>query len=240
MKIFKNFLSSITWPIRYAVRYELRKLPVYDVQDIGSILQRKAAEESANYVTEHMQHVNSVVSDIELLDVAIKEAELESGKLVLEFGVFSGKTINHIASRCNQTVYGFDSFEGLPENWRDGFGKGVFKVDKLPKVHKNVRLIKGWFDVSLPEFIKDNPQQVSFLHVDCDLYSSTKTIFDCLEPQLQHGCVIVFNEYFNYPDWREGEFKAFHEFIDRCGLGYDYICYNRMHEQVAVKLKKLQ
>jgi hypothetical protein len=48
--------------------------------------------------------------------------------------------------------------------------------------------------------------------------------------------VIVFDEYFNYPGWREGEFKAFQEFIARESLGFEYLNYNRKAEQVSVKI----
>jgi len=167
----------------------------------------------------------------------MEKAPLTNDKLICEFGVYSGYTINHIASLTEQTVYGFDSFEGLPERWRDGFGKGHFKVTALPKVLPNVVLIKGWFDETLPEFIKDHDESMAFLHVDCDLYSSARTIFEVLELRIRPGGVIVFDEYFNYPGWEEGEFKAFHEFLKRTGLGYEYISYNRLGEQVAVKIK---
>jgi hypothetical protein len=69
----------------------------------------------------------------------------------------------------------------------------------LPHVSSNVTLIKGWFDQTLPPFLEKHPAPVSFLHVDCDLYSSTKTIFDSLRTRFRPGTVIVFDEYFNYP-----------------------------------------
>ena len=68
-------------------------------------------------------------------------------------GVFSGKTINHIAKKIKYNIYGFDSFEGLPEFWREGFEKGTFNLEKkLPIVEPNVKLIKGWFDKTLQNF----------------------------------------------------------------------------------------
>ena len=91
--------------------------------------------------------------------------------------------------------------------------------------------------LELPPFIKEQPQPIAFIHIDCDLYSSTKTVFELLGRRIQPGCVIVFDEYFNYPGWQDGEFKAFQEFIQHSGLAYDYIGYNRRHEQVAVKIK---
>ena len=64
----------------------------------------------------------------------------------------------------NNKVYGFDSFEGLPEKWRNGFEKGTFNRNgNLPKVNNNVELIKGWFDDTLPNFIK-NQNKKSFFH----------------------------------------------------------------------------
>ena len=56
--------------------------------------------------------------------------------LWLEFGVASGRTINYISKFTTDTVYGFDSFEGLPEKWRDGFDKGAFSSNgNMPNVN---------------------------------------------------------------------------------------------------------
>jgi hypothetical protein len=102
--------------------------------------------------------------------------------LWLEFGVASGNTINYISKFTNDTVYGFDSFEGLPEKWRDGFDKGAFNRNgNLPQVNNNVELIKGWFDETLQHFIQTQNKKVSFIHMDADLYSSTKYIFNVLK-----------------------------------------------------------
>lgn len=223
-------------PVRYVVRRELRHFQGINNQDIAACRQRKALQETVDYVDTHMAAVDSVATPHELLTKAW--GKVEKPGLVLEFGVFTGNSINHIASLTSETVYGFDSFEGLPERWRDGFGANFFKVSRLPDVRSNVKLIKGWFDKTLPGFVQKNTGFVSFLHVDCDLYSSTKTIFDCLASQIGPGTVIVFDEYFNYPGWQEGEIKAFRELLESTGLKYEYIGYNRYHEQVAVKICK--
>jgi hypothetical protein len=236
MKLFlRNAFLFLSYPIRVLVRYELRNIAV--IQDIERAQYRKATESTADYVLKHMIKVDSVSSKTELLTMAMRQADLGENSLICEFGVYSGATINHIASLASQPVYGFDSFEGLPEKWRDGIQKGAFKPATLPRVQSNVSLIKGWFDETLPAFIKEHKEPIGFIHIDCDLYSSTKTIFDILEQRICPGCVIVFDEYFNYPGWEEGEHKAFQEFIRHTGLRYEYIGYNRRHEQVAVKIK---
>lgn len=149
--------------------------------------------------------------------------------LWLEFGVFSGSTINYISKFTNDKVYGFDSFEGLPEKWTDGFDKGCFNMNgDLPEVNKNVELIKGWFNETLPNFIKNQNKKVSFIHMDADLYSSTKYIFDVLKDYIDKDCVIVFDELVNYPgfDGETGELKAFYEFITENKVDYEWIGMN--------------
>jgi Macrocin-O-methyltransferase (TylF) len=106
----------------------------------------------------------------------------------------------------------------------------------LPKVPQNVILVQGWFHQTLPVFLKAHQEDVAFLHIDCDLYSSTQTVLKCLAPRIKTGTVIVFDEYFNYPGWRDGEFKAFQEFIDQEGLRFKYLNYCRKAEQVSVKI----
>jgi predicted O-methyltransferase YrrM len=158
--------------------------------------------------------------------------------MVLEFGVFSGTSINRIASQMpGRRVYGFDSFEGLPETWRPGFGQGKFKRTDLPTVSENVELVIGWFDNTLPAFVASNPdEKLALLHVDCDLYSSTKTIFAFLADRIVPGTIIIFDEYFNYPEWRIHEYKAFLELRLEHVIAYEYIGLVPSHQQVVVRV----
>jgi hypothetical protein len=165
--------------------------------------------------------------------------------LWLEFGVASGNTVNYISKFTDGTVYGFDSFEGLPEKWRDGFDKGMFsRKGNLPIVNNNVKLIKGWFSDTLIPFIKTHNKKVTFIHLDADLYSSTKYILDVLKNYIDDGCIIVFDELVNYPgfDGETGELKAFYEFITENNVNYSWIGMNGVplgmtgyyHENVAL------
>lgn len=233
--MLRTIVTKSLAPLRWAIRFELQRRKDIDSHDIASELQRRALADTVDYVQQNMMQVDSVDYYLDVLTVGLKHVANKEG-LYLEFGVFSGQTINHIAGQVDKPVYGFDSFEGLPERWRDNLGAGHFKIRELPKVRSNVTLVKGWFDKTLPEFLQTHTGDVSFLHVDCDLYSSTQTIFAHLAPRIKAGTVIVFDEYFSYPEWREGEFKAFQEFVEREQLKFDYLSYNRMGEQVCIKI----
>jgi hypothetical protein len=133
-------------------------------------------------------------------------------------------------------VYGFDSFEGLPEHWRQGFAAGTFATAELPEV-PGAELVVGLFDQTLPGFLAEHPEPVAFLHVDADLYSSTVTVLRALAPRLQAGTVIVFDEYFNFPGWVEHEHRAWQEFVADTGLEFEYLGFTADDEQLSVRLR---
>ena len=207
--------------------------------DLECVMDRIAGEQTALFVMEKMSTVKGYRGGRdELFNHSISEAKIEGH--FCEFGVASGTTINYIASKTDRTVHGFDSFEGLPENWRNDFEKGYFKRTGLPQVRSNVQLYKGWFDKTLPIWSKEHPGPVAFLHLDADLYSSTKTVFDSIGHQIVPGTVIQFDEYFNYPNWQQGEYKAFQEFVAKRGVEFEYIGFCIDFQQVAVKIISLK
>jgi hypothetical protein len=208
-----------------------------DFADYGTLhpareLKRVALSETVQYIRQSMPGAVGVESARQVMEVGL--AAIKARGHVLEFGVFRGGTIRFIAGRLrDQRIHGFDSFEGLPESWTgDSF---TFDArGKLPAVPTNVSLYAGWFSESLPRWMKDNSGPIAFLHIDSDLYSSAKCVFDHLEGRIVPGTVIVFDEYFNYPGWIDGEHKAFMELKDRLGLEFEYLAYARF--QVAVRI----
>lgn len=157
-----------------------------------------------------------------ILRHALKHAP-DSGP-VMEFGVYRGRTIRFLANLLPETPhYGFDSFEGFPNDGRSDWQQD-FRVDGKPEVPSNVTLVKGFFDKSLPRFLADNPDigPPKLIHIDCDLYSSTKVIFDLLGGLLAPGSVIVFDELLHYHRFRENEFLAFHQFLETRKLTFKW------------------
>lgn len=199
--------------------------------------QHKAAAESAALIDECMPMAKSYSDKFALLRAAVAQADVPG--LHCEFGVYQAETINFIASLIPTEIHGFDSFKGLPEDWRAGHRKGTFALPNLPKVRDNVRLYAGWFEDSIPRFMQRHPGPVAFLHLDADLFTSTQTVLECFSDRIVAGTVIQFDEFFNYPGWQEGEYRAFVEFCTKYRAEPDYFGYTGGDEQVAVKIAKI-
>jgi predicted O-methyltransferase YrrM len=194
-----------------------------------------ASVDSANYYSDRMSHAARHADRFALLADALRARVAEG--LILEFGVYEGRTINFIADHTSEPITGFDCFDGLPEDWRPGFARGMFN-HHIPDVMPNVSLQVGLFEDTLPRFLEEHRQDVSFLHVDCDLYSSASTVLRHCGPRIRKGTVIVFDEYFNYPGWRNHEFKAFQEFVTKTSRNYEYLSVVPSHQQVAVVMTR--
>lgn len=164
-------------------------------------------------------------------------AQVPETGLMLEFGVRNGHTVHKLAEMFpERKVYGFDSFEGLPEAWNDESAGSYTALGRLPKVPANVEFVVGWFNETLPGFKRAHPEPIALMNVDCDLYSATKTIFDELDAQIIPGTVIVFDEYLVNKSWRDDEFKAFQEWVSAHGVTYEYLAASLYTKQVAVKI----
>jgi hypothetical protein len=200
-------------------------------------LLQDALDETVAYIKQHMSEAMICRDAFEVLTRASKQVRIDG--LYLEFGVRTGTTINHVA-RANprSTIHGFDSFQGLPEAWTGWtMDAGAFRRHDLPTVEPNVELHVGWFDDTLPAFLAADPSPVAFVHIDSDIYSSARTVLRELAPRLRPGSMIVFNEYFNYPNWMQHEFRAFREFCDEYDVRYRYVCWG-MYE-VAVEIESI-
>lgn len=156
---------------------------------------------------------------------------------ICEFGVRNGHSLRYLASSFpDRRLFGFDSFEGIPESWM-GEGAGTYSTgSRLPSVPKNVALVPGWFEETLPKFAAQLSEPLAFLNIDCDIYSSTKTIFDTLGSKIKAGTVIVFDEYVGNPTWRQDEFKAFQEWATDAQIKYEYLAASLYTKQVAVRI----
>jgi len=156
----------------------------------------------------------------------------------LEFGVFRGDSIrewSELNQRSESRFYGFDSFEGLPDAWREGQGKGHFDMHgAVPKIaDARVSLIKGWFDETVPIFLRDfTPKNRLLLHLDADLYSSTLVPLVLFLRYLRAGSLLIFDEFYD----RNHEFKAFQDFLKISKHPYRLVCQMENYAKVCIEL----
>lgn len=233
----------------YVANFELKnrvKSVLYKLQFIRDFfllhplreMQRQALADSVAYIREKMPSAVGLVNEREMFDMAFGRMAPEG--LLLEFGVHKGGTINYMARRNRaRAVHGFDSFEGLPGDWTGvTLPKGAFdRQGQMPKVEANVVLHKGWFSDTLPPWAAKATSPVAFVHIDCDLYESTRDVFTSIGPMLKPGVLLMFDDYFNLPNWQAHEFRAFQEWAAAAKAKYTYLAYAR--QQVLVRIDSL-
>ncbi len=223
---FRSFVKAKICQVHDAVEYST-KHPY-------TLLKQEATTSTLNFIKKTCPRATGCRSPRQLIDIALQNVSIEDG-LYLEFGVFKGHSIRYLASKLpNKIIYGFDSFEGLPEAWAH-HAKGAFtREGKLPKVQDNVRLIKGYFENSIPNWVNANQGNIAFMHIDCDLKSSTQTIFERLADRIVPGTVIVFDDYFNFPSWQEDGHAVFTAFMNEKGWKVNYSAY--AFKELAVQI----
>jgi len=137
--------------------------------------------------------------------------------LYLEFGVAAGASIrcwSQLLENPRSQLHGFDTFEGLPLDWRGDLGKGTFSTGgKTPQIDDpRVKFYKGLFEETLPHYVPPE-HEVLVINIDCDLYSSALYALKSLAPYVSHGTYIYFDEFCD----RGNELRAFNDFLALTG-----------------------
>ena len=217
-----------------------RLIHKYFLNDMYLDLRMRAKADTVDYIEANLKDAMLCDGRKPLIDLCMKrEREAGLGGLVMEFGVSAGGSIKLIARHLPQReVHGFDSFEGLKEDWTGTHEQtGRYTVQgKLPSVPANVKLHKGWFDATVPGFLASHAGPLSFMNVDCDTYESSSYVLKQMASRFRVGTVILFDEYYNYPNWREHEFKAWQEIVAERRLDYRYVGFSTMRYHAAVQI----
>jgi Macrocin-O-methyltransferase (TylF) len=157
-----------------------------------------------------------------LFDLAAKDLS-DREVLYLEFGVYQGEATRYwsqLLRNPKSSLHGFDSFEGLPEDWREDCGKGHFSTNgNMPLIDdQRVKFFKGWFDQTLPSYQFPGHEAV-FINLDADLYSSTIYVLRTLRDIIKPGTYIYFDEFSDM----NHEFRAFDEFLSETGMKFSLV-----------------
>jgi hypothetical protein len=228
---FCNVVASFA---RYVAE---RTLP----ESVPMLMRRDAVIDAFGYAKTNMQDAYSFLDRFEGLSLSIDEARrrFPSRTRVLEFGVYKAGMINYQAKRFPELSFvGFDSFEGLQQQWSGMAPEKTFNLGgRLPKVRRNVALVKGWFAESGPRWkassrASDNPLLV---HVDCDTYAATVDVLELCSDYAEHGVIFHFDDYFGFPNWRTGGFKALKEISEKRRWRLTYLSYGTKEAAVLAE-----
>jgi hypothetical protein len=153
--------------------------------------------------------------------------------LYLEFGVYYGYSMRfwgRLLKNPRSSLHGFDSFEGLPEDWDARRPKGEFDVGGNMPSFDDPRIVlhKGWFEETLPTFSLPERERL-VLNMDADLYSSTRFVLGTLREEIVPGTIIIFDEFCD----RMHELRAFDEFLRETGMKFRALGATRTLEHVA-------
>ncbi len=155
-----------------------------------------------------------------------------------EFGVWRASSFKYLIKSFKKG-YGFDTFEGLPEDWNVGGRsekKGSYSSDgMIPKI-KGGEFVKGKFEDTLPLFFSKSRPIASVMNFDADLYSSTICALNYSKRVMNKDTILIFDEFLMNESWENDEFKALNEFCSLNNLSYQVIAISFYTKQVAIKL----
>lgn len=239
--IIKFILTKVSRAIYFIIPSEFKK--EYEIKvKLRKIIRDNLADETFNHFKEHLN--NSVLFEgtqrhLKIREYAIKTALLNDKNkeyYYLEFGVFKGDSANFFSKFINK-LYCFDSFEGLKEDWvGTGKPKGYFNLDKkIPKLNSNIEPIVGWVEDTLDDFLKKHNPKINFVHMDMDTYNPTKFTLEKLKPYLVKDAIILFDELYNYPGWKKGEYKALIEVFKEDEFKYKAFTINSVRCAIQIK-----
>ena len=230
----KNNLDQILDQIDF-LRQDILSAIHYD--RVSTVLFNRAVQKSADYAEKNMSNAIILTSNKkrDMWNCAV--SKLKNEGYVAEFGVFEGSSINYLSNLLYpKTVFGFDSFFGLEEDFSLDCPKGRFSLNGIPpKVNDNVTLVKGSFSKTLPRWLEKNSGCFSLINIDCDTYEATSTVLNLVGPtRIVSGTFIIFDEYFGYHGWENYEFKAWQEYCKKNNIKYRYVAV--CHLQVLVEI----
>jgi O-methyltransferase len=153
----------------------------------------------------------------------------------LEFGVYKGESLEEwcrLNTNPQSRFFGFDTFEGLPEDWNPMRKKGAFDVEgAIPQLDDpRVRFVKGLFQESLYPFLDGfRPQGRLVIHIDADLYSSALFCLAAMDRFLSAGSILMFDEFYDLSN----EFAAFRDYTKAFYRNFTGVAYTTAYNQAA-------
>ena len=241
--LFKSIIKSIG--------YNFHKNAIEDFYSYNPIVAFKRDEIKSSYQYFKEFFYNSVLFESQnaIRSYSINKSLENSSKenqdeLFLEFGVNKGVGINFFSDHLKASkkiIYGFDSFEGQPNDWLGYIHtKGFQKSDKntMDKLNSNVEIIDGLVEDTLEPFLlKNENKKINFVHMDLDAYVSSLFVLKKIKPYLSNNAILLFHIVHNYSGWKNGLIKAINETFDK--NEFEFIAFSS-ETQGVIKYKKIK
>lgn len=210
------YLKGLLLLMRPHVLFGWLRHPFLSASNILALTKWIAAQDKKDILNDFYSLHREYHKRFELYQHVVGKLDIESESIdYLEFGVFDGHSFKWWLANCTNPenrFYGFDTFEGLPENWGT-FNKGDMYAN-IPVVNDSrAEFIKGLFQDTVPKFLKATDFKTDrrkIVHLDADLFSSTLFALTSLGPHLKKGDILIFDE-FNVPNHEFFAFKIFSE-----------------------------
>ena len=151
-----------------------------------------------------------------------------------EFGVWRGEAFKYLIKTFKKG-YGFDTFEGIPEDWHNEKAGSYTSQGVIPKI-KGGEFIAGKFEDTLPKFFSEAKPMASIINFDADLYSSTICALNWASSVIDQNTILIFDEFLINPNWENDEHKALEEFCLQNNFKYEVLAVSFFSKQVAVRL----
>jgi hypothetical protein len=203
-------------------------------------LQRRSVIESADMIAEHLRHAALVSTHSGIQELTASRLSSLPHGLFLEFGFHVGHSARVFAPQIARRgggarLFAFDAFRGLRNTWSQiDHTAGAFDLGgQPPATPEGVELVVGWLEETLPGFLEQRPEPISFIHFDLDVYEPTRFGLEAAKPRLQSGSLLLFDELHGYPGWREFEWRALHEVF--APDEFDFVAFGP--EQALIKIR---
>lgn len=217
--VVKETARSILHAV-YTNEIELSSALITAFKDIRVTAQIAAGQASAAWIASFADKVDAYGTRYEML-LDLMKRDLPDGDLA-EFGVFTGAVTNllrpHYADRA---YHAFDSFLGDPESMALSIRAGDYSLEgKVPDLPPNVTVHAGWFKDTVPRFRENYTGKLAFIYIDCDLYRSVATVLENLHGMFANNAIVVFDDWYNFPNWQAHSKRAVDELVERTGMRF--------------------
>jgi len=237
MNLMKNLSKIIPIKTQLKVHNILSKI----IPDSNSIQYLSFLPKLNKWVKNHNEIYQEFNNRYQLYDYLNRSIIINNPIDFIEFGVFKGESLEYwvnLNNKLDSRFYGFDTFEGLPQDWENFWGelkKGDFDLrGEIPNiVDDRLTLIKGLFQDTLDLFLKNySPKNKLVLHFDCDLYSSSLYVLTRLHNYLEKGTILIFDEF----NTILGEFRALNDYCSSYLKEYKVIGVVKYFNKIAIEI----